>query len=153
MLRSAMSSRLDAVEAADEAQELLGGELVVEEGLVGDVAEQRLGRLGLAREIVTAEQHLAAARLEQADHHADRRRLAGAVGAEKAEDLTGRDLEVEIVHGDERHRSVFRSAMHWIIRGVSSTTANASWPMMPARAICRSSPPSISFTCVASAGS
>ena len=120
--------------------------------MIGHVAEERLGRLGGAREIVAAEQHLAAARLEQPDHHADRRRLPGAVRAEEAEHLARRDLEVEIVHGDERTvRFAERNALDH--SGVSSTTANASWPMMPMRAICCSSPPSINFTCVASAGS
>ena len=35
--------------------------------------------------------------VEQAAQHADRRRLAAAVGAEKAADLARRDLEVEAV--------------------------------------------------------
>ena len=39
---------VDAVEAAVEAQELAGGELLVEEGPVGDEAERGLGRLRLA---------------------------------------------------------------------------------------------------------
>ncbi len=72
--------------------------------------------------------------------------------AEEAEDLARRDLEVEVVHGDEL--TVLLSESNALDHsGVSSTTANASWPMIPMRAIWRSSPPSISFTCVASAGS
>ena len=43
-----MSSLVHAVEAAVEAQELARGQLLVDEGPVGDEAERRLGRLGLA---------------------------------------------------------------------------------------------------------
>ena len=41
------------------------------------------------------------ARREQAVEHFDRRRLAGAVGAEEAEDLARRDGERDAVDGDE----------------------------------------------------
>src|SRR5689334_2873781 len=44
---------------------------------------------------------LAAGRRQQARQHPDRRRLAGAVGADKTEDVTGRDVERDPVDGDE----------------------------------------------------
>ena len=53
-------ARLDAVavhavEAAVEAQELAGGELLVDEGPVGDEAERGLGRLRLPRQVVAVD--------------------------------------------------------------------------------------------------
>ena len=47
----------------------------------------------------------AARRLQQPAQHADRRRLAGAVAAEEAEDLALRDVERQPIDGDERRRS------------------------------------------------
>ena len=41
----------------------------------------------------------AAGRVDERAEHLDRRRLAGAVGAEEAEDLAARDLEVDPAHG------------------------------------------------------
>ena len=38
-------------------------------------------------------------RREQSGQHADRRRLAGAVGAEKPEDLAGAHVEGDAIHG------------------------------------------------------
>ena len=50
---------------------------------------------------VTAYLRAAGRGAEEAEHEAQRRRLAGAVGAEEAEDLAGSDVEVEPVEGAE----------------------------------------------------
>ena len=43
----------------------------------------------------------AAARRQEPDQHFHRRRLAAAIGAEKAEDFAARDLEADVIDGDE----------------------------------------------------
>ena len=82
-----------AVEAAVEAQELAGGELLVDERPVGDEAERRLRRLGRRRQVVAVDEDPAGGGLEQPGDHPDRRGLAGAVGAEEAVDLPRRHVE------------------------------------------------------------
>ena len=49
-------------------------------------------------DVVAGDAGVAAGRLDQRAEHRDRRRLAGAVGAEEAEDLARRDLEVDAAH-------------------------------------------------------
>ena len=52
--------------------------------------------------------HLAGCGVQQARKHFERRRLARAVGAKKADDFAGREVEREAVHGLD----LFRVAMH-----------------------------------------
>ena len=88
------------VNPPEQVQRLGTGQRGPEVGFPGDVGEAavRLHRSGPAVEA----EDLAAPRrgLRQAQQEADRRRLAGAVGAEVADHLARPDLEVEIV---ERH--------------------------------------------------
>src|SRR5215470_199740 len=65
-----------AVEPAVEAEELARGELVVDEGPVGDEPQRRLRRLGARGEVLTVDHDPAGGGLEQAGDDADRRRLA-----------------------------------------------------------------------------
>ena len=60
-----MTLALQPEKVADEPHEFRGGELVVEEGKVGDVSEQRLGLLRLAQHVVAADANFAAGRAEQ----------------------------------------------------------------------------------------
>ena len=46
-------------------------------------------------DVVAGDTRAAGGRLRQRAEHVDRRRLAGAVGAEEAEDLAGGDVEIE----------------------------------------------------------
>ena len=118
--------------------------------MVGQVAGHRLGRLRRAADVVAAEDGRARRGLEQAHHHADRRRLAGGVPPEEAEHAAGLDLEAEIVDGNEG-----AVALHQALEtdhAPASGVAKASPPTSPARPKWRSGPPSRSFTCVASAG-
>ena len=89
-----------AVDPPEEVQRLGTGQGRPQVGLPGHVGEApvRLHRAGLAVEA----EDLAAPRRRprEAQHETDRRRLAGAVGAEVADHLPGRDLEVEMI---ERH--------------------------------------------------
>jgi hypothetical protein len=45
--------------------------------------------------------HLARARLQKAEHHGDRRRLARAVAAEQSDRLAGRHLKADMVDGQQ----------------------------------------------------
>src|SRR5581483_71709 len=91
----------DAVELADELEKFAAAELFINERTVGNEAGDRFGPLRRAHHIVAAEQDPARGCLQDAHHHPDRRRFAGAVGAEKAEDFTRRHDQVEIVDGGE----------------------------------------------------
>jgi transcription elongation GreA/GreB family factor len=70
----------------------------VEAALLEDGADgaRRLGALGVRR---AADRRAAARRANQAEKDAQRRRLARAVGTEKARDRAGADLEREVVDG------------------------------------------------------
>src|SRR4029453_17875539 len=72
-------------------------QVVVEADAVGQVADAALDLERLARRVEPDDSGLALGHLGQAEQHEDRRRLAGAVLAEKAEDLAGLDLEVEAI--------------------------------------------------------
>jgi hypothetical protein len=89
-----------SVESGHEAQELGAREFLVHVRAVRHEAAQRFGAQRLGVQIEAAQAHAAGARFEQAHHQADGGRLAGTVGAEKAEDAAARDLEVETVDGD-----------------------------------------------------
>ena len=57
--------------------------------------------IGSASEIDAGDRDLAGRRAQDPGDHAQRRRLAGAVGAEKAEQLAARHFEVDRVHRGE----------------------------------------------------
>ena len=78
--------------------------LLVEADRVGQVADPSLDLARLPGRIETHHAGLAVGRLGQAEQHQDRRRLAGAVLAEQAEDLARVDLEVELVDRRQRRR-------------------------------------------------
>ena len=90
-----------AVEAAVEAQELAGGELLVDERPIGDETERRLGGLGLVGQVVAVDDDAAGGGLEQAGDEADGGGLAGAVGAEEAVDLARLHVERHAVDRGE----------------------------------------------------
>ena len=91
-----------AAQAADQAQVLRRGEVRVEKRLFGNVAELLSIRRQVFEDRLALPQHVAVARLHQADEHADRGRLAGAVGAEIAEDLPGLGDERGVAQGRQR---------------------------------------------------
>ena len=143
---------LDAVEPADEAQELAAGELVVEEGPIGQVAGRRLGGLGLAADVVPVEQRpcrrSARAGPPSCGWWWSCRRRCGRGSRRRCPAL---DVEAEVVDRDER--SVGPSqALDADHEAVLSTSLNSSLPTSSASSRWRSGPPSTSFTCVASAG-
>src|SRR5262249_43031023 len=80
-----------AVQAAGEIEQLGDRQVVVKVRLLWQKAE--LFARGAARNRVTEDRRGAAARAHQADEHADRRRLTGAVGSDEAEDAAAPDVE------------------------------------------------------------
>ena len=57
--------------------------------------------MALADDVVPQDHRPAPGGGQQGDHHAQRRRLAGTVGAEQAVDDAGGDLQVQAVDGGE----------------------------------------------------
>ena len=88
-----------AVELGVQAHVLLGGQVGVERRVLEDEADVAPHRVALAVDVEAGDDRRAAGRRDERAEHRDRRRLAGAVGAEEAEDLTRRDLEVDPAHG------------------------------------------------------
>ena len=87
----------DAVDAGEEAEVLLDGEIRVERERLRHVAGLALDALALRADVAAGDDGTAAGRLKEPAQHLDRRRLAGAVRAEKAEDLAARDAQRERV--------------------------------------------------------
>src|SRR5262245_65828303 len=86
---------------ADECENLPTAQVVIEDRIVGQITDAafHLDPIGLA--IKSVDRDATAARHQDAHHDPDRRCLAGAVGAEEAEDLPLLDGELEIAHGRE----------------------------------------------------
>ena len=129
LVHAALDGRaLLAVQRRDEAQELGAGELVVDERAVGDEAHPRLRLARLPLQVVAADLDHAARRLEDAGDHAQRRRLAGAVGAEEAEQLARRHLEIDAVDGGEAAVALgqVRETYHRVFCRVSRSGASAA---------------------------
>ncbi|HUO73863.1 MAG TPA: hypothetical protein VMU39_24030 [Solirubrobacteraceae bacterium] len=79
------------VRAADEAG--------VDHGLLEDDAAHAAREQRLRDDVIAREPGGAARRDNRRREHADRRRLAGAVGAKRAEHLAGRDAEIDALDG------------------------------------------------------
>ena len=90
----------NVIEIGHKAQKLARGEFVIQHRLVGHIAQDGLGRDGLLLDVEPAHEGRAGRRTQKAADHLDRRRLARAVGAEKAKDFAAAHIEVDVVHGD-----------------------------------------------------
>ena len=90
---------IDAVERGEEAQVLLAGHGVVEVLLLEADADLGLGHGVVATDVSAQDADLAAVGLQLPGEHLDGGGLAGAVGAQEAEDLAGRDLEADALDG------------------------------------------------------
>ena len=88
-----------AVQAAHQAQVAAGAHVGVEGRHLDEAADVLEGLDLVARHLVVDHHGVAAGRVDQADDHADRRGLAGAVGPEKAEHVAAAHREVEAVDG------------------------------------------------------
>ena len=96
----------DAVQPGEEIDVLLHGKVGVEREELGHVADAGLQRLQVAEDAQAGDLGRARGGLEQAREHLDRRRLSGAVGPEKAEDLPRPDLEGDVIHRGERSEAL-----------------------------------------------
>ena len=91
---------VEPVETADELHVLAGGEIGVERHVLGHVADARLGRERALGDLEVADVHAARVALQEPAHHADRRRLPGAVRSEQPVGLAARDREAHVVDRD-----------------------------------------------------
>ncbi len=91
----------DVVEHGVGPQVLVGREPVVERGVLEHHADGLPHAFGLANDVEPGKLGSAPCRPEQGREHVDGRALAGAVGAEKAEDLARVDVEIDGVDGSE----------------------------------------------------
>ena len=98
-LRSAILVVVQAVQRAEEPDVLLDGQRLVQRKLLRHVADAPLHLFRVAADVDAVDHGRAGCRLQQPAHHADGRRLAGAVGAEEAEDLSSPDLEADAIDG------------------------------------------------------
>src|SRR5262249_4339136 len=94
----ARRQRPDAVHAADEFEVLAHRQVLVEAEALRHVADAPLDLGGLRADVEAEALARAGIRREQAAEHADRRRLAAAVGPEEAEDHAARHLDGEVLH-------------------------------------------------------
>ena len=76
-------------QAADQLEVLEAGEMGVDVGLFGDVAEGGAVGLEVVADALAVEEHLAVVGLEEAGDDFDGGGFAGAVGSEVADDLAG----------------------------------------------------------------
>ncbi len=138
-----------AIDAADEMEELGGGEFFVDVGAVGDESDQGLGGDGVLGEVVSADGDFAGGGFQEADEHADGGGLAGAVGSEEPVNFAGLNVEVEFAGG--REVAVFFSELfgldHWY-----SMTSILVWPTTCIKLIMSARFPVLSRIWVASAG-
>ena len=93
---------LDPVEAGEDREVVLDGDVDVEVVELGDDAHLRARRLRFAGQLVAEHPQLALVGDRLAGQQPHRRRLAGAVGPEQAEADALRHLEVEPVDGGDR---------------------------------------------------
>src|SRR4051812_42003219 len=89
------------VQASHEAQKLGAGQLLVDEWPVGDESELRLRRQRILGEIDSRQVDRSRSRLQNSGDHAQRGRLAGAIGAEESEQLAIGNAQINGVDGSK----------------------------------------------------
>jgi hypothetical protein len=90
-----------AIQGGREAEKLTTGQLVVDEGPIRNEAEASLGLERPAQDVDSADLNRSAGRPENAGDHAKGGRLPRAVRAQEAEQLAGRNDQVDVVDGGE----------------------------------------------------
>src|SRR5439155_26061882 len=91
--------RLDPPEARVQLEVRAARQGPVDNRLLEDHAADPTRREWALGDIEAADQRRSAARTDRGRQHPDRRRLAGAVRPEQAEDLAGSDVEFDALHG------------------------------------------------------
>ncbi len=135
-----------AVQRRHEAQELGPGELVVDERPVWNEAEARLGRDRVHLHVVAAQEHPAVGGAQDTGDHPERRSLARAVRAEASVQHTLRDVERDVVDGDEA-AVVFGQVLQ-----SDHSTSRVRPPIRGRSSAWRASAPALKRRCAASAG-
>jgi hypothetical protein len=87
-----------SVDACDEFQILAHGQVVIEAEALGHVADPALDLVGAGADVESEAGATARIRGQQPAQHADRRRLAGAVGAEEAVNGSALHLQRQVAH-------------------------------------------------------
>ena len=101
MVRAGGGGGVEAVHAADEAQ-VLGRSEAAEEGeAFRDDSDLSLDFDGVRDGVEAEDLDAAGGGSEQAGEHLDGGGFAGAVGTEKAEELTGCDAEIDVLNSGE----------------------------------------------------
>ena len=90
---------IDAPEAGVDVEVAQPAERAVHHRVLEDDAARLARRERFTRDVEARDARASGARHDRRRQHADRRRLAGAVGAEQAEDLARGDGEVDALHG------------------------------------------------------
>jgi hypothetical protein len=90
---------VDAVELGVQAEVLVGGEVAVERLVLEDEADVAADVVALGGDVEAAHARVARGGSRERAEHVDRRALAGAVGAEEAEDLAAGDGERNAADG------------------------------------------------------
>src|SRR5688500_10859358 len=137
------------IETRDELQEFAAREFFINERPIGDEAELHLRDDGIHRDVDAADLDAAARGTQNAGDHPEGRRLAGAIGAEKAEQLAARHFQVDARDGGEV--SVLLGELCDFDHRVSITSI-LRLPMRRSSSTCRPNPPVTKRRCAASAG-
>src|SRR5579884_2082231 len=90
-----------AVEVGEQAQVAPARQVGVEPRPLDEPGDAVERPRALDERVASVQLDAARRRPDQAEHHPQRRRLAGAVRAEEAVDVAGVDGQVDLVHGDE----------------------------------------------------
>ena len=97
--RRARLGPAEALEPAEEVEVLGGGQQLVDRGVLAGDPQELADDVRVAAYVDPEDLRVARLHREQRGQHLHQGRLAGAVGAEHAEDLTAADLEVDAVDG------------------------------------------------------
>ena len=125
----AIGSR-DAFDPGAEHQVIAHGHVRVERRRLGQVAGAALGLDGLLDHVVAGDEGFAVGRRHIAGDDPHRRRLAGAVGAEEAQNLPTLGLEADVVYGREG-AVLLGEVLNFDHRSFSSIkpVINRAWPL------------------------
>ena len=92
---------VETTQAADELEVFKTGEVRVEVRFFRDVAEDAAKGDHIVVNVAAVKENAAVIGTQQAGNDFDCSGFAGAVGAEETDDLAGRDLEADILHGGD----------------------------------------------------
>src|SRR5215472_5856035 len=98
------------VDAGDEVEVLEHCEILVEAETLGHVADLTPNTRRIRDDVQPETGSAAAVRRQQTAEHADRRRLAAAIGTKKATDLAGGHLQIQPMHNPVRAEALLQIA-------------------------------------------